>query len=103
LVGWVGEEPNIDKDEARGFFVSHKYEFTGSDVIDIETGEVLSNVAEDSVDNLVNGLTVWGLPRGSRINVSIYGDVVYTDPDSEKESKITLVHKGIWFPGHLPG
>lgn len=103
LVGWVGDEPNTDKQEARGFFVNHKYEFTGTDVIDIETSDVLSSVAEDSIANLINGLKVWGLPDGSRINVSIYGDVVYTDQDTDKEHKITLVHKGIWFPGHLPG
>jgi hypothetical protein len=103
LVGWVGDEPNTNESETRGFFVNHKYEFTGTDVIDIETGNLLSAASEDSTAALINGLNVWGLPIGSRINVSIYGDVVYTDQDTDKEHKITLVHKGIWFPGHLPG
>lgn len=103
LVGWLGDEPNTNNDEARGFFVNHKYEFTGTDVTDMETGDLLSAVAEGSIEALINGLNVWGLPKGSRINASIYGDVVYTDQDTDKEHKITLVHKGIWFPGHLPG
>jgi hypothetical protein len=103
LVGWVGDEPNADKNQARGFFVNHKYEFTGSDVLDLDTGDLLASVAEDSVAILINGLKVWGLPANSRINVSIYGDVVFTDPNTDEERKITLVHKGIWFPGHLPG
>lgn len=103
LVGWVGKEPNVDATKPRGFFVNHSYEFTGDDVIDVETNTALSDVAEDCVSNLINGLNKWGLKPESRFNVSVYGDVVYIDDDTDKEYKITYVHKGIWFPGHLPG
>lgn len=103
LVGWVGEEPNVDATKPRGFFVNHTYEYTGEDVVDLETGTALSEVAEDSVANLLNGLKKWGLQPESRIDVSVYGDVVFIDDETDQERTITKVHKGIWFPGHLPG
>jgi hypothetical protein len=102
LVGWMGEEPDVDPDEIRGFLLPHEYEFVATDVVDIVTQERLSDVAEEPIDALLNALTVWGLPLNAVFNVSIYGDVVFTTA-SDTERKITKVHKGIWFPGQLPG
>jgi hypothetical protein len=102
LVGWVGEEPDVNPEEVRGFLLPHEYEFVATDIVDIVTQQRLSDVAEEPIDTLLNALTVWGLPLNAVFNVSIYGDVVFTTT-SDQERKITKVHKGIWFPGQLPG
>jgi hypothetical protein len=102
LVGWVGDEPDVDPDEVRGFLLPHEYEFVATDIVDIVTQQRLSEVADEPIDTLLNALTVWGLPFNAVFNVSIYGDVVYFNSDDD-ERKITKIHKGIWFPGQLPG
>ena len=102
LVGWVGEEPDVDPEEVRGFFLPHEYEFIATDILDIVTQVRLSTVAEEPIDDLLNALTAKNVPLNAVFNVSIYGDVVFTTAD-ETERKITKVHKGIWFPEQLAG
>jgi hypothetical protein len=103
LLEWLGEEPSVNKAEPRGFYTQHKYQFDNTDILELESQTKLSSVAQESISNLLNGLRVWGLKQGDIFRVSIYGDVVYTDQETDKEHKVTHVHKGNWFPGHLPG
>ena len=102
LVGWLGEEPDVDPEEVRGFLLPHEYEFIATDILDIVTQVRLSTVAEEPIDDLLNALTAKRVPLNAVFNVSIYGDVVFTEAD-DTERKITMVHKGIWFPDQLPG
>lgn len=97
LVGWLGEEPDVNPEEIRGFIDSRDYIFEGNDVRDSVTGQLLSDVAEEPIENLINGLNAWGgLHIGSVFNVTEYGDIVFVTDDGESKL-VTHVHKGIWF------
>lgn len=97
LVGWLGEEPDVQEDEIRGFINSRDYIFEGNDIRDSVTGTLLSEVAEEPIEALINGLNVWGgLSIGSVVNVTEYGDLVFVTDQGETK-RITRIHKGIWF------
>ena len=97
LVGWLGEEPDVKPDDIRGFIDSRAYIFLGNDIRDSVTNDLLSQVAEEPIDILINGLNAWGgLTTGSIINVTEYGDLVFVTEQGETK-RITKVHKGIWF------
>jgi hypothetical protein len=99
LVGWLGEEPGVKPEEIRGFIDSRDYIFLGNDLKDSVTNELLSEVAEEPIDILINGINAWGgLEIGSVINVTEYGDLVFITEQGETK-RITKVHKGIWFIG----
>ena len=100
LIGWLGEEPGVNKDEARGFYLPHEYEFVPTDIRDVQTGELLSNVALQPIDWILNELVLSGIPLGAVLNMTIYGDLVFTT-EAGNELKILNVHKDIWFPGQL--
>jgi hypothetical protein len=100
LVGWLGEEPKQQQDEIRGFFLDHEYVFEGDDIRDLDTEELLSEVADEPIDVLINALKVWGLPKGSLLNITIYGELVFETATGQTRN-ITIVHQGIWFPGQL--
>lgn len=102
LVGWLGEEPKQKQDEIRGFFLDGEFTFEGNDIRDVDTEELLSEVADEPIDNLIQALNTWGLPVGSVLNVTIYGELIFETPTGETRN-ITQVHKGIWFPGQLDG
>jgi hypothetical protein len=58
---------------------------------------LLSEVAEEPIEALINGLNVWGgLSIGSVVNVTEYGDLVFVTDQGETK-RITRIHKGIWF------
>jgi hypothetical protein len=102
LVGWLGEEPKQKQDEIRGFFLDGEFIFEGNDIRDVDTEELLSEVADEPIDTLIQALNTWGLPVGSVLNVTIYGELIFDTPTGETRN-ITQVHKGIWFPGQLDG
>jgi hypothetical protein len=102
LVGWLGEEPDVKPDEIRGFIDSRDYIFEGNDIRDSVTGQLLSEVVDEPIDTLLNGLNAWGgLQVGSVINVTEYGDLVFVTNEGETKL-VTHVHKGIWFPTDEP-
>jgi hypothetical protein len=100
LIGWLGEEPGIKKDEARGFYLSNEYEFVPTDIRDMSTGELLSKVALQPIDWILNELVLRNVPLGAVLNMTIYGDLVYIT-EAGNELKIAAVHKDVWFPGQL--
>jgi hypothetical protein len=102
LVGWFGDEPDVDPDDVRGYFLPHEYEFTGSDVLDRDTSTLLSEVAVESIEELILQLAASVSP-GEQIVATTYGDVILEKEDGSDPVKITKVHKDIWFPGQLPG
>ena len=101
MVGWFGPAPDEDEDNVRGFVLPRDYEFTGSDVIDLETRSLLSmNACEPIAEHL--DLLSNQIQEGQVLNITDYGDLFV--PVSEGQPKrITRMHKGIWFPGQLPG
>lgn len=100
LIGWLGEEPDVDQEVPRGFYMPHEYEYVAMDVLDVQTGERLSKVAKESIEWLLDTLAR-RVPLNAVLNLTIYGDLVFTLSDGE-ERKIATVHKDVWFPGHLP-
>ena len=100
LIGWLGEEPDIKHEESRGFYLPNEYEFVPTDIRDVRTGTLLSQVALEPIDWILNRLTMLQVPHNAVLNMTIYGDLVFTT-ESGFEKKVTNVHKDVWFPGHL--
>ena len=101
MVGWFGPEPEGKSDSVRGFVIPKDFEFTGSDVKDLESGQFLSSSSEEQVGDLIEALSR-SLSPGDRISITDYGDIF--EPSTEGEPKrVTRAHKGIWFEGQLPG
>lgn len=98
LVGWLGEEPDVKSDEIRGFIDPRDYIFLGNDIKDAATGQLLSEVATEPIDALLNGLNAWGgLKSGDVIHTTEYSDILF-ETESGELRKITKSHPGIWFP-----
>jgi hypothetical protein len=100
LIGWFGDEPDVDPDAIRGYYLPHEYEFTGADVKDLQTGNMLSESAQEDVQDLIK-LLADNLPLGAVINVTTYGDVVFESNSSELVQKLTRIHKDVWFNGQI--
>jgi hypothetical protein len=100
LIGWLGTQQEDEKDPL-GFFLEHDYEFTGTDVLDIESGQMLTKVATEPVDWIIKALAV-GVPMDSTFNVTTYGQIIFYD-ENGLAHKIADIHNAVWFPGHLPG
>jgi hypothetical protein len=101
MVGWFGPAPDEDKENVRGFVLPRDYEFTGTDIIDVETRAMLSKNAGEPVKEHLTLLAKRILP-GAKLNITDYGDLF--EPVEEGEPiRITRLHKGIWFAGQLPG
>lgn len=100
LIGWFGEEPDVDPDDIRGYYLPHDYEFTGTDVKDLQTGNLLSESAKDDIQDFVK-LLAGQIPEGAVFNVTTYGDVVHEPENSDDPIKLTRIHKDIWFKGQL--
>lgn len=100
LIGWFGDEPDVNPDDIRGYYLPHDYKFTGDDIIDRNTGTFLSSVAKESIQYLLDLLNA-KVPAGSNLAVTTYGDLILDSGDEAKPSKVTQVHKDIWFPGQL--
>jgi hypothetical protein len=100
LIGWLGDEPGVKPEESRGFYLPHEYEFVPTDIIDVQTGERLSQVAAEPIDWVLNALTHRNIPFNAVLNMTIYGDLVYVRENGD-EQKIVTLHKDVWFPRHL--
>lgn len=101
MIGWFGPAPDEDTDQVRGFVLPREYEFTGRDIIDVESRSYLSKNAVEPVEDHI-ALLAKKLEPGTKLNITDYGDLFV--PVNEGEPKrIRRMHKGIWFPGQLPG
>jgi hypothetical protein len=100
LIGWLGAEPGVKEEEARGFYLPREYEFVPTDVRDVQSGVLLSKVAKESIDWILDALTS-KVPFNALLNMTIYGDLVFT-LENGTELKVVSLHKDVWFPGHLP-
>ena len=100
LIGWFGEEPDVNPDDIRGYYLPHDYEFTGSDVKDLQTGRLLSESAKEDTREFVK-LLASSLTQGQIFNVTTYGDVVHESDAEEELVKLARIHKDIWFSGQL--
>ncbi|MCF8529215.1 MAG: hypothetical protein K9G13_03675 [Aquiluna sp.] len=101
MVGWFGPAPDEDKDNVRGFVLPREYVFTGADIQDIGSKLMLSNNAEEPIKEHL-ALLSKKITEGTKLNITDYGDLFI--PVNEGDPiRITRMHKGIWFPGQLPG
>jgi hypothetical protein len=95
--------PTMDeeKDNVRGFVLPREYEFTGTDIVDLESRSLLSrNAGEPIADHLA--LLAKQIGPGTKLNITDYGDL-FVPVEEGEPIRITRLHKGIWFPGQLPG
>lgn len=101
MIGWFGEAPDEDPTQVRGFVLPYEYEFDGEEIIDIGTKKKLSAVSEDPNAPELKHLNELIQP-GTRLNITDYGDL-FTPVEEGDPVRISHLHKGLWFPGHLPG
>ncbi len=101
LIGYFGDEPDLNPDDIRGYYLPHDYQFTGEDVIHLQTQKSLLDSAEEDAIELIRELNS-RITSGAIVNVTTYGDVVVGPDDDGEVIRLMRVHKGIWFPGHLP-
>lgn len=99
LIGWLGVQQEDEKDPL-GFFLEQDYEFTGTDVLDVESGQLLSKAANEPIEWIIRALSV-GVPVNSTFNVTTYGQIIFYD-EIGLAQKIADIHNAVWFPGHLP-
>jgi len=101
MVGWFGPGPDEHTETVRGFVLPKEFEFTGTDILDIEAGNLLTENSEESVVALMKQFSE-SLPQGTRLNITDYGDVFVPVLEGEPK-RVRRMHKGVWFPGQLPG
>lgn len=99
LIGWIGIQQE-EETEPVGFFLDNGYQFTGEDVRDIETGQLLSKAAREPIDWIIKELSK-SMEVDTIFNVTTYGQIV-TDDGSGTATKVLDIHKDVWFPGQLP-
>jgi hypothetical protein len=100
LIGYFGDEPDVNPDDIRGYYLPHDYQFTGDDVMDVQTKSHLSDFGLDEFQMLIGALDS-KIEPGTVFNVTTYGDVVLESDTSEDAIKLARVHKDLWFPGQL--
>ena len=104
LIGWLGEEPKpavVTIDVLRGFPLPFSYIFTGTDVRELTSNRLLSTSAPESTKSLIAELSKH-LASEQMFEATDYGELFVSDEDGTPKV-LTTVHKGVWFPGHLPG
>jgi hypothetical protein len=101
LIGWFGEDPEDDGATIRGFFLNREFELLDNDIQDLETGELLSDVATDETTNLLNTLHQFA-ETGDLLSITDYGDIAVADETGEYR-RIGNTRNETWFPGLIPG
>jgi hypothetical protein len=99
LIGWLGTQQE-EVSEPQGFFLDHEFEFLGKDIMDIQTGILLSKVSAEPIEWLLDELAT-AMPINSVFNVTTYGQIVFED-ETQEIRKVANIHKDVWFPGQLP-
>lgn len=100
LIGWIGVQQEEVK-EPQGFFLDHEFEFLGTDIMDVQTGELLSTVSMEPIEWLLDELAT-AMPTNSVFSVTTYGQIVFED-ELGQIRKVANVHQDFWFPEQLPG
>ncbi len=101
MIGWFGPAPDESSESVRGFVLPIEFEFKFNDVVDIESGKLLSMSASEPVSEQLEFLAST-LSDGSRLNITDYGDLFVPVTEGQPKRLIRM-HKGNWFPGQLPG
>ena len=101
MVGWFGPAPDEDTEVVRGFVLPREYEFTGDDILDVQSGLHLSKNAGEPVSDHIK-LLAKSLDPDTKLNITDYGDLFVPVIEGEPK-RIARMHKGIWFAGQLPG
>jgi len=101
MVGWFGPAPDEGTEVVRGFVLPRDYEFTGDDILDVQSGMRLSKNAGEPVSDHIK-LLAKILEPDTKLNITDYGDLFVPVIEGEPK-RIARMHKGIWFSGQLPG
>ena len=101
MIGWLGSEPGEYSTMVRGFVLPHDYTFLGDDLKDSITGASLKESSRDDSTDILAVLASKIQP-GATLSISDYGDIFVPIEEGELE-RLATAHRGIWFPGHLPG
>ena len=99
LIGYIGETKTKADDQPEGFILSQTYAFTGNDVRDVVSNKLLSSVALESIEDLIERLG-HSFSEGDIFYVTAHGEVLANK--DEQSAVIARVQPGVWFPGHLP-
>ena len=99
MVGWFGPAPDEDTEAVRGFVLPREYEFTGDDILDVQSGLRLTKSAEEPIQDQIKLLSK-SLEPDTKLNITDYGDLFVPVSDGEPR-RIARMHKGIWFANHM--
>ena len=101
MIGWLGPEPEAYSNQVRGYVLPFEYSFSGNYIIDNQTGNRLTDVSREDPGELLR-LLLAKIADETTMSISDYGDLFVPVEEGEPH-RLTTVHRGIWFPGHLPG
>lgn len=101
MIGWIGTEPEEHSNVVRGFVLAYDYKFEGDDVRETSSNISLIESSRDDSSELIS-LLAGKVQPGSTLSISDFGDIFVPIEDGELE-RLGTAHRGIWFPGHLPG
>lgn len=102
LIGWLGSEPEkVKSNEVQGFVLPYDYIFNHNDVRDLASGKLLSVDAVENPSRVIKELAKH-LTEGDFFSATPYGELVL-DRDLEDPLILSIIHKDVWFKGHLPG
>lgn len=101
MVGWFGPAPDEEEENIRGFVLPKEYEFTGTDIVDLETGASLSKNSDEPISNHLAALAQ-ELKSATKLQITDYGDL-FQPVDEGEPKRLARMHKGTWFAGQLPG
>jgi hypothetical protein len=101
MIGWLGAEPEGYSKQVRGYVLPHEYIFTGNSIIDKATGQKIHDAVRHDCGELIDEL-VGRIVPDTALSISDYGDLFVPIEEGDPE-RLATAHRGIWFPGHLPG
>mgnify|MGYP000199168756 CR=1 FL=1 len=95
LIGWIDVSEYENSSEIRGFISTNEFNFTGDDIEDMSTGELLSKLSQEPILPLIATLRD-AIPAGAKINKTSFNELVIQNDDGTMR-KVAHVHPGIWF------
>jgi hypothetical protein len=101
MIGWLGPEPGEYSKVVRGFVLPYDYKFLGNDLREVSSDISLIDSSRDDCSELVRSLAS-KVQANTILSISDYGDIFIPREEGELV-RLATAHRGIWFPGHLPG
>ena len=100
LLGYLGAEP--DDGQARGFLLPHYYELDEGRIVDLDSGERLSDAVSPGARGeaiALESAVAAASDEHAGLRLTNYGDLVATSASGVE--RVAVVEPETWFPGRL--